>query len=159
VEGQQIDSGYLYESQVGCLETNDEIKYYTNYGNQPGAVGGNDKCFNNRNPKYIQDPADANFNRDLPWHPYDNCYRARENGELTPYSFADCERASMQFFLKVEDDAALNQAQSPPLPSPMRQEHLYIKASISEIYDTLEILPTDIMRVDFYIEKGGVSKP
>lgn len=41
----------------------------------------------------------------------------------------------------------------------MRQEHLYIKASIAEIFDALEVFPTDIMRIDFYIEKGGVSKP
>ena len=154
-----IDAGRFNPGEVGCLETNDEVKYYTNYGARAEAATGNDKCFNNRNDKYIQEPTDPNFNRDLPWHPYDNCYKARETGELTAYSFADCERSSMQLFLKVEDDAALNSAQTPPLPSPMRQEHLVVRASIAEIYDTLEILPADIMRVDFYIEKGGVSKP
>lgn len=45
------------------------------------------------------------------------------------------------------------------LPWPMRGEALYIKASLHEINTMINVFPTDIMRLDFYISKGGVGKP
>lgn len=41
----------------------------------------------------------------------------------------------------------------------MRQQALYLKASLTDVKNVLQIYPTDIMRVDFYIEKSGEARP
>jgi len=128
---------------------------YARDGN--GLTQGTDECFNNRNDKYISDLEDENFNRDLPWTPYYNCYTSREGGTLTSLSFADCHEQSMQLFIMVEDPIE-NQSEL-TLPWPMRGEALYLKASIHEIKNLINVFPTDIMRIDFYITKGGEGKP
>ena len=100
---------------------------------------------------------DENFNRDLPWTPYYNCYHSNSGGTLTSLSFSDCHEQSMQFFVMVEDP--IENQSTLTLPWPMRGEALYIKASLHEINTMINVFPTDIMRLDFYISKGGVGKP
>lgn len=129
--------GRFTDKEVGCLETGDQLKFYANYAkNGGGNTAGTDECFNNRNDKYIQDINDANFNRDLPWSPYHNCYAAGEDqvlGALPTLSFADCHEQSMQFFLQVKDEDITETAVDPDYAYPMRHEAFYIKVSMHSI--------------------------
>jgi len=95
------------------------------------------------------------FNRDFPYHPYKNCYKSRAGAGPTAGSVdaVDCYDNSMQLFVQVKD------APGPGDP-PMKEENLYLKASLERVQEALSIFSTDLMRVDFYIEKAdGEGKP
>ena len=143
--------------ETACMGDGDILRATASYGARDGAVQGIQMCFNNRNPKYALDPWDPNFNRDQPWHPWDNCYQpeALDGAALSAGTFTDCEKDAMQLFIKAEDDEALNTEASRPFP--MRHEGLFLRASIESIFDDLAIFGTDILRVDFYVHRAGAA--
>lgn len=58
----------------------------------------------------------------------------------------------MQFFLQVKDEDT-----NPNYP--MREEAFFLKVSMDAVVSNINIFPTDIMRIDFYITKNGVGRP